>query len=130
MPGIPLFQDQRGQIAFYSRRLDRAGLDWRIYHDGLPQTAGIQNLRVEYIDPTTEKFRAMKFFASNVAAGRLPHYLFFEPDYDTGNNYLGGDSMHPLNDVRRGEELIRSVYEALRSSGYWTNTMLIITFDD
>jgi phospholipase C len=111
-------------------RLDQAGLDWRIYHDGLPQTAGIQSLRVEYIDPLTEKFRDMKYFASDVAAGRLPHYVFIEPDYDTGNNYLGGNSMHPLNDVRRGEDLIRSVYETVRNSGYWTNTMVIITFDE
>jgi phospholipase C len=111
-------------------RLSGAGLDWRIYHDGLPQTAGIQSLRTEYIDPLTERFRDMTAFASDVASGRLPHYVFIEPDYDTGNNYQGGNSMHPLNDVRRGEDLIRSVYETVRNSAYWTNAMLIITFDE
>ena len=110
--------------------LSGAGLDWRIYHDGLPQTAGIQSLRTEYIDPMTEHFRDFTMFAADAAAGRLPHYTFIEPDYDTGNNYQGGNSMHPLNDVRRGDDLIRQVYLAVRNSGYWTNTMLIVTFDE
>ena len=38
--------------------------------------------------------------------------------------------MHPLNDIRKGEELVKQVYEALRNSQYWADTMLIITFDE
>jgi phospholipase C len=38
--------------------------------------------------------------------------------------------MHPLNDIRKGEGLVKQVYEALRNSRYWTDTILIITFDE
>ena len=111
-------------------RLEKAGKAWRIYHDGLPQTAGISSLRVEYIDPFTEKFREMDDFFEDVKNGNLTDYNFIEPRYDTGNNYLDGNSMHPLNDIRKGEELVKRVYEALRNSQYWNDTMLIVTFDE
>jgi phospholipase C len=107
-----------------------AGKDWRIYHDGLPQTAGIDSLRLAYIDPFTRHFREMKYFAQDIKAGILPEYTFIEPNYDSGGNYVDGNSMHPLNDIRKGEQLVKQVYEALRNSDYWQDTMLIITFDE
>src|ERR1019366_10195477 len=35
-----------------------------------------------------------------------------------------------LNDIRKGEDLLKRVYQALRNSQYWTDTMFIITFDE
>ena len=101
-------------------RLDDAGKDWCIYHDGLPQSAGISSLRDEYINPLTKKFQDMDDFFDDVKNGALADYSFIEPRYDTGNNYLDGNSMHPLNDIRKGEDLLKRVYEALRNSRYWT----------
>jgi phospholipase C len=72
----------------------------------------------------------MDDFFDDVSKGKLVDYSFIEPRYDTGNNYLDGNSMHPLNDIRKGEELVKRVYEALRNSQYWSDTMLIITFDE
>jgi phospholipase C len=112
------------------QRLAAAGKEWRIYHDGLPQAAGINSLRLEYVDPFTKHFREMKFFADDVKSGSLPEYTFIEPNYDSGANYVNGNSMHPLNDIRKGELLLKQVYETLRNSKYWRDTMLIITFDE
>jgi phospholipase C len=112
-------------------RLEDAGKDWCIYHDGLPQTAGISSHRDEFVDPLTEQFQAIEEFAEDVKNGELPDYSFIEPQYDTGNNYVDGNSMHPLNDIRKGEALVKQVYETLRNSPrYWQETMLIITFDE
>jgi phospholipase C len=112
-------------------KLDDAKLGWRIYHDGLPQSIGIDSLRSEYLDINTENYREFKYFTEDVENAALPEYTFIEPQYDTGGNYANGDSMHPLNDVRLGEQLVQIVYEALRqSTDYWDNTMLIITFDE
>jgi phospholipase C len=121
------FSFQNGAIY---ERLKNAGKVWCIYHDGLPQTAGISSLRAEYVDPFTERFKAMENFFDDVKSGALADYSFIEPRYDTGNNYLNGTSMHPLNDIRKGEALVKQVYEALRNSPYWSDTMLIITFDE
>ena len=112
--------------------LANAGKDWRIYHDGLPQTSGIDSLRLAYIDPFTRNFREMKHFVDDVAAGILPEYTFIEPCYGgfLDTNFASGNSMHPQDDIRAGDALIKLVYETLRNSDYWLDTMLIITFDE
>jgi len=111
--------------------LTNADKDWRIYHDGLPQSAGIDSLRMAYIDPFTRHFREMKYFCQDVKAGTLPEYTFIEPQYDSGSNYVKGNSMHPLNDINEGDSLVKLVYETLRASpNYWPETMLIIVFDE
>jgi len=112
------------------QRLEAAGKSWFIYHDGLPQTAGIDHLRLEFLDIFTQKFREMDCFEGDLRADTLPEYIFIEPSYDTGHQSVNGNSMHPLNDVRKGELLIKRVYEALRASRYWADTMLIITCDE
>jgi phospholipase C len=111
-------------------RLDDANKSWRIYHDGMPQTAGINSLRDEYVDPFTKNFCDIEDFFEDVAKGDLADYNFIEPQYDTGNNYRDGNSMHPLNDVRKGEALVKHVYESLRKSPCWADTLLLITFDE
>ena len=37
--------------------------------------------------------------------------------------------MHPLDDVTRGERLIKKVYEAIRLA-HWERSLLIIAFDE
>jgi phospholipase C len=112
--------------------LTAAGKGWRIYHDGLPQTAGIDSLRMSYVDPFTQNFREMQYFAQDVQDKNLPEYTFIEPAYGgfLSNDFADGNSMHPQDDVRKGDALIKQVYETLRQSDYWPDTMLIITFDE
>jgi len=112
--------------------LSAAGKKWRIYHDGLPQTSGIDSLRAAYVDPFTENFREMEYFAQDVKDKILPEYTFIEPCYGgfLSNEFADGNSMHPQDDIRKGDALIKQVYEALRQSDYWADTMLIITFDE
>ena len=111
-------------------RLTAAKKKWRIYHGDLPQTAGITSLRVEFLNPLTKNFRRMDDFTADVNSGDLPEYTFVEPKYDTGHNYVNGNSMHPLNDIRNGERIIKQVYETLRNSALWEKVMLVITFDE
>jgi phospholipase C len=104
--------------------------DWRIYHDGLPQTAGIDSLRTEYLNIFTKHFRDMRYFERDLQASQWPEYVFIEPSYDTGHDYVNGNSMHPLNDIRKGEQLVKRVYEAIRASRFWPDTLLVITCDE
>jgi phospholipase C len=117
----------------YDRLGDKTS-DWHIYHDGLPQSIGICDLRWNFLkqqfNPFSSNFRPMGEFETDIAAGDLAPYTFIEPNYDTGHNYLNGNSMHPLNDIRNGEALVKRVYRAVRNSAFWENTMLIITFDE
>ena len=65
-------------------RLEEAGKSWRIYHDGLPQAAGIDSLRTDFLNIFTRNFREMSFFEGDLRTGALPEYVFIEPNYDTG----------------------------------------------
>jgi len=59
-------------------------------------------------------------------------YTFIEPNYGnflTGG-FSGGNSQHPRDDVRSGEELIRKTYLAIRNSPLWLSSLLIITYDE
>jgi phospholipase C len=121
------FSFEQGTV--YSKLSD-GGRSWRIYHDGLPQCAALTPLRGEYINPFTDKFQAMEQFSGDVDAGRLPDYTFIEPDYDTSHQYQQGNSMHPRDDVRKGETLVRSIYEKLRNSSYWPKLLFLVVFDE
>lgn len=72
-------------------------------------------------------------FASDLSSATYPWpFTFIEPNYGdiTDNSYKGGTSQHPMDDVRNGESLIKSTYEAIRSSQHWENSLLIITYDE
>ena len=66
-----------------------------------------------------------------------PRFVFIEPKYGahgfdvTGpGDFTCGNSMHPLDDVTSGEKLIKTVYEAIRNSPQWENSLLLVTFDE
>ncbi|MBB5421748.1 hypothetical protein HDG42_007833 [Paraburkholderia sp. JPY171] len=48
---------------------------------------------------------------------------------DAGD-FTCGDSQHPLDDVTRGERLIKTVYETIRNSPHWNNSLLLVTWDE
>jgi phospholipase C len=90
--------------------------------------------------PYPQRFWSFDKFFSDVAAGTLPQYTFIET--------LGGElpfplpvpgkgyDFHPPGDVRNAEEVVRQIYEAIRTSGsagnhdYTQDTMLLIVFDE
>jgi phospholipase C len=73
-------------------------------------------------------------FASDIhsaAEPYAPQFTFIEPDYgDFLGLYTGGTSQHPLDSVTGGERLIKEVYETIRNSPLWENSLLIVTWDE
>lgn len=61
-----------------------------------------------------------------------PLYTFIEPSYGDllSNSYFGGTSQHPCDSIAGGEQLIKTVYEAIRRSPLWEKSLLIITWDE
>jgi phospholipase C len=61
-------------------------------------------------------------------------YVFLEPHYghvlSDGRNFKCGNSQHPLDDVTRGEKLLKDVYETVRNSPHWMNSVLIVLYDE
>ena len=114
-------------------RLNAAGLKWHIVErDELPQSLTIAGL----IDSALQDhfWDMQEFSAALSTPGFADHYVFIEPNYGhvlyDGSNFKCGNSQHPLDDVTRGEKLIKDVYEMIRRSPYWEQSALIITYDE
>jgi phospholipase C len=83
----------------------------------------MKQIHGEKFDPN---FKLMKEFYTDVAAGNLPSYAFLEPQFHGPLQ----DDQHPPADIRPGEKLIEDVYNALRKSPQWENTLFVVTYDE
>ena len=114
-------------------RMSAAGLKWHIVEgDELPQSLTIAGLVNSALDG---HFWSMDEFAAAISAPDFAeHYVFIEPNYGhvlyDGSNFKCGNSQHPLDDITRGEKLIKDVYELIRHSPHWEQSALIITYDE
>jgi phospholipase C len=105
-------------------RISAKRLERRLYAgDEFPMMAALKGIRLGDIRP-------FKQFTVDLQ-GIFPYnYVFIEPSYALLNDYKGSTSEHPLDDVRLGEALIKTTYEAVRNSPIWKNSLLIITWDE
>jgi phospholipase C len=101
------------------------GLTWRDYYHDFSQTWSLQRLQTA---ENRVNFRSFGRFKRDARDGKLPSYAFIEPKYFS----LFGEAndQHPPHDVRAGERLIAEVYEAVRTSPQWLDTLLLITYDE
>ncbi len=105
--------------------LSEQNLDWTIYYHDFPQSLALTNLHSRL-----DRFRDFGAFLSDVSAGTLPAYSFIEPRYFDGIVGKANDQ-HPPHDVREGERLIATVYEALRKNpSLFAKTVLVVLYDE
>ena len=96
---------------------------WKIYYNDLPQSATLSDLW-----PHHNQFKHFDAFLEDAHNGTLPFYSFIEPRYYQGKEFP--NDQHPPHDVRHGEQFMAQVYNALRKSPQWKETLLIITYDE
>ena len=108
-------------------RLEKRGKTWRVYFHDMPQSSLLGDIWLYALF----HFRFFKQFLADAHAGALPNYSFIEPRYftDLFLNSIPNDE-HPPHNLVYGEQLIASVYNAVRSSPCWKQTLLIITYDE
>lgn len=109
--------------------LDKAKLDWVIYAgDEFPQALHMDGMMENL---AKGNFKSFEDFANDLKAkGFAKSYVFIEPDWHPFTKFKGGNSQHPLDDVTRGELLLKQTYEAIRNSPIWEESLLIITYDE
>jgi len=107
-------------------QVEENNMTWRNYHNDTPW-----ELFLEKIAFSHEEVRPMGEFFRDAAEGRLPEFAWLNPssgmDLETG---LGSNDQHPDHDVRVGEMFIKDIYEAVRNSPQWNETLFIITYDE
>ena len=101
------------------------GHTWKSYQvDGSEQDALWYTWT--YNTNNTNLVQPMDAFFADAALGQLPDLAYINPSC-CGN---GTNSMHPTGWVTDGQQFIKDIYEALRMSPQWNNTMWILTFDE
>jgi phospholipase C len=117
-------------------RLEAAGHSWRVYHDDLfPQVLAIKSM----IDPfrvndghfSWLRVPGSECFVNDLANGYDVDYTFIEPNYGlAGGGLENGNSQHPTGSMAAGEAFIQYVYESIRNSVVWPESLLIVTYDE
>ncbi len=116
--------------------LDANCIDWTIFEgDDFPVSFVLKGMNLNLLQG---RFKGFDDFATELNKATFgSKFVFIEPKYGahgfdaTGpGDFTCGNSMHPLDDVTRGEALIKKVYEAIRNSPHWESSMLLVTFDE
>jgi phospholipase C len=117
--------------------LDKKGISWCIVEgDDFPVSFALKGMDA---NDAKGRFVSMGDFGTKLAQpGFNEQFIFIEPQYGshkfdvTGpGDFSGGNSVHPLDDVRKGELLVKQVYEAIRAvPSVWENSALLIVFDE
>eukprot|EP01126_Amoeba_proteus_P050827 TRINITY_DN6036_c0_g1_i5.p1 TRINITY_DN6036_c0_g1~~TRINITY_DN6036_c0_g1_i5.p1 ORF type:complete len:526 (+),score=103.16 TRINITY_DN6036_c0_g1_i5:17-1594(+) len=108
-----------------------SGKEFKIYFGDFPSSLGLSRLR-EY----PLHFHTMDAFFDDASSGSLPAYAYIEPRWFDFLEWME-NSQHPgkiefvrSGDVRYGEMLLKSIYEAIRASPAWNQTLLVVTYDE
>ncbi|MBN1210470.1 MAG: hypothetical protein JXB05_36790 [Myxococcaceae bacterium] len=103
--------------------LEEAGKSWAVYgYDAPPLT---RNTVTDITHADDSCFGEFSDFQAAAKQGTLANFIFLEPSWGTD-----GNSQHPNYDVAKGEQFLLDVYNTLRASPSWNETLLVITYDE
>jgi phospholipase C len=118
-------------LSVYERMITNGCTSKLYYYDQQSSTMEIVNL----LQNQPQLFGTFEQFLNDCEKNELPQYSFVEPCYsdhtgDDGAAILASDQ-HPDHDVREGERLIATVYDAIRQvDDLWKSTALLIVYDE
>jgi phospholipase C len=116
--------------------LDEYCINWRIFEgDDFPVSFALAGMNLNALEG---RFTDFDDFTSTISDPSFDaKFVFIEPKYGkhafdvTGpGDFTCGNSMHPLDDITRGEKLVKEIYEAVRNSPHWNTSVLIVMFDE
>lgn len=107
-------------------QMTESGRKWKNYVNDTPW-----ELFIESVAKNPENVVLMDEFFEDCRQGTLPDFSFINPRAGVNLTLgLGSNDMHPDHDVALGEAFYKDIYEALRASPAWNDTLFIVTFDE
>jgi phospholipase C len=100
------------------QRLDKARIPWTSYYGNIPFSSILPNHSIE-----SDEYQRLDQFFEDAAAGTLRSLVWIDPVYGRADDH---PPAHPL----AGQVLLGSIYEALRTSPQWNESLLMITYDE
>ncbi|KAJ3205197.1 hypothetical protein HDU67_008986 [Dinochytrium kinnereticum] len=107
--------------------MEDKGLTWKNYFGIVPTSIFMKDAR--QIKDILTKLKPMSSFYDDAKNGELPNFSFIDPIMFQLPGFQANDN-HPPHNVARGEELLKNVYEALRQSPQWNETLFVVTYDE
>jgi phospholipase C len=118
-------------------KLEETGHTWKMY---LPGSISDTNLDTDFLNnnvanaiwteshpnQTNRTGVPLSQFCDDVQNKHLPFYSFIM----CWNNIGADTSMHPNSFIEPGENLLAGVYNTLRKSPHWKDTLLVVNFDE
>ena len=111
--------------------MDNHAVSWVDYFQDLPQAA---DFRFPGVPPNLDPhFQPLEVFLAQVAGtpgfGTLPQVSLVDPNFGFAGLALENDE-HPPTDIRRGQFYVAQVVNAVRSSSYWKDSVIFISYDE
>ncbi|KAJ3273444.1 hypothetical protein HDV01_004514, partial [Terramyces sp. JEL0728] len=106
-----------------------AGLTWKNYFQEVPSMFFLRNTRLQM----AANSKVWSSFVSDAQAGKLPNYSFLEPNFgELSQNQATFNDGHAGEPgfFHNAEYFLKGIYELLRNSPQWENTLLLITYDE
>jgi phospholipase C len=100
-------------------RLGAAGVSTGYYFTDLPVLA-LWGGRLGNVTRPIDEYFAL------AQAGKLPHVVFVDPAFLTGNR----TDDHPLADIRAGQRFLRDVFAAFARSKQWRRGAFVLMYDE
>jgi phospholipase C len=109
-------------------KLQSVGRTGRYYYGDL---AGWALVSVEFSghNPGVANIRPFSQFLTDARNGNLADVSYVDPAM-LGEGAGTSNDDHPLADIRSGQVFLNQVYDAVRTSPQWANTLLIINYDE
>lgn len=123
------FQNQIGKLFPQPTIFDQVGAEgmvWKQYFNDTPW-----ELMLESLAHNPESVQPMEQFYIDAATGNLPNFAWINPRAGVNISLgQGSNDDHPDHDIALGEQYYKDIYEAIRASPQWNETLFIITFDE
>eukprot|EP00742_Colponemidia_sp_Colp-10_P011982 GILJ01013389.1.p1 GENE.GILJ01013389.1~~GILJ01013389.1.p1 ORF type:complete len:569 (-),score=59.70 GILJ01013389.1:112-1818(-) len=99
---------------------------WKLYYNDTPWEMYLESVahNAEHTAPLSE-------FFYDCETGNLPDYAFINPRHGLNiSEHAPANDQHPDHDMRAGEQYYKAVYEAIRASPQWEETLFVLTYDE
>ncbi|KAJ3417634.1 hypothetical protein HDV05_000091 [Chytridiales sp. JEL 0842] len=113
------------------KSLDESNISWANYFGSLPTPLVFRDTRNL---KAFERIKVFPEFWKDAKAGKLSQFNWLDLVYDNGDKaqtFFGEpNDGTPGEDFARAEDILKKIYEALRKSPQWNETLLLVTFDE
>ena len=112
--------------------LNRRGISWRVYHQGIPFFTMMPNWLAEIL--ANDHFRNFTDLESDLMdtpPDELPRVIFIEPTYQDAPHLGFSTDEHAPAGISNGQEFLMQTYNSVTNSlAFWKNTVMVVDYDE